>query len=131
MTEVTVIDVPGSFVVVNETFGGVTELTGGTVVSAPADVVVQPQDFQIEIGGAGPQGIKGDKGDPGPSGLAFLFTQPTPVATWVITHNLGRSVNVQVWDASGCLVSVAVVEVSLNEVEVRSKIAFAGTAVIT
>lgn len=39
-------------------------------------------------GTPGAQGEPGETGATGPSGATFLFTQPTPAATWVVAHNL-------------------------------------------
>jgi hypothetical protein len=62
----------------------------------------------------------------------FHYHEQTVAAdTWTITHGFNRPVSTQVRDSWGCLVSVAVVEVDLNTVEVRSKVPFAGSAVIT
>lgn len=48
-----------------------THASGGSAVATPS---------------AGPQGPKGD-----PGAGVLSFTQSTPAATWVVTHNLGRA----------------------------------------
>lgn len=53
----------------------------------------------------GPPGADGAPGPPGPAGAPggtrFTFVQPTPVAQWTITHNMGYRPVVALADPSG------------------------------
>lgn len=52
-----------------------------------------------EPGPAGPEGPQGPQGPPGISGngVATIWTQNTPLATWTISHVLGRRPTVAVY----------------------------------
>lgn len=83
--------------------------------------------YTLEVTGAGPQG---PPGPPGPSAGAFLHTQVTPSDIWTVVHPFNRPVSVTVYDSSGCVVKVAVVQISTNTVEIRANSPFSGVAVI-
>jgi hypothetical protein len=55
----------------------------------PKVTVNQAPRPSIAVSAAGPQGIQGPPGPAGASDLN-LYTQASPAATWIITHNLGR-----------------------------------------
>lgn len=46
-------------------------------------------------------GSQGPQGPPGPSGVAFQHTQTDPASNWVVSHNLGRPANVEVYTTAG------------------------------
>jgi hypothetical protein len=53
----------------------------------------EPPTVAAERPGSGPTVVvprRGPAGTPGAAGGTFSHHQPTPAATWVITHNLGR-----------------------------------------
>ncbi len=58
----------------------------------------------------------------------FVFTQNVPSATWNITHNLGKYASVSIADSAGTIVYGEVEYISINEVEVTFRSAFAGKA---
>lgn len=69
------------------------------------------KSFSGPPGPEGPKGDQGLQGDPGPEGpqgpagsggdVYFLYTQASPAATWIITHNFGHPVHVTFLDDSG------------------------------
>lgn len=80
-------------------------------------------------GGSGPAGPQGPPGTPG--GSAFIYTQVSPAATWIITHNLNSFVHVTIMNVGGTIVDTDVVETSLNTTTVTFSQPQAGTAVIS
>ena len=58
----------------------------------------------------------------------FVFSQNVPSATWSITHNLGKYASVSITDSAGTIVYGEVEYISINEVEVTFRSAFAGKA---
>lgn len=50
------------------------------------------------------------RGPAGPSGGGYTHTQLTPSATWVVTHNLGRMVNVCYVDDEGATAIVDAIQ---------------------
>jgi hypothetical protein len=69
-------------------------------------------------------------GGGGTSNEAFVFRQDTPLATWSITHNLGREVQVTIWDDTGEVVYPVVDNPSLNVTVVTFANPATGTAII-
>jgi hypothetical protein len=69
-----------------------------------ADVVVVevPATAEVVEVATGVPGIQGPKGDPG-DGIAFEYTQASPLATWTITvpATFGRRPNIAVYTESG------------------------------
>lgn len=56
------------------------------------------------------------------------FDQPTALATWVITHNLGYRPNVHIEDSSGATWIGDITHNSDNQLTLTFSAAFAGTA---
>lgn len=67
-------------------------------------------------------------GGGGPAVGVYTHVQSSPASTWTITHNLGRYVNVEVYDSDGDSVPRDVVFVDLNTVTVRLLVDTAGHA---
>lgn len=80
----------------------------------------------------GPQGPAGPQGLPGSAGgSVFVHDQPTPSSTWIINHNLGRAVQVSIFDASGNLVYSDVAHGSTNQTTIAFASPVAGSALIS
>ena len=62
--------------------------------------------------------------------LDYEFVQNTPLATWIINHNLGRRVTTDVYTLGGVKVMAEVVNVSNNQVQVLFDAPFSGYAII-
>ena len=60
----------------------------------------------------------------------YEFIQNTPLATWVINHNLGRRVTTDVYTLGGVKVLADVVNLNNNQVQVNFDGPFAGYAII-
>lgn len=110
------------------------------LIESPTPVFdVEPPDTEYLVAPvAGPRGPKGDPGDPGPPGpagdAAYVHTQSTPAATWVIDHNLGRLVHVTVSDATTPpwrQVFADIEHGSINQTSVTFPAPVAGTAVLS
>jgi len=68
----------------------------------------------------------------GPTPAApITYTQSTPASTWIITHNLGRVVNVTLYNATGVQVESDVVASSSNVVTVTFASPQTGSALIS
>lgn len=59
---------------------------------------------------------------------AFVFVQSTPLATWVINHNLGFKPSVELLDQGGNEFDADVLHTSINQVVVYLSIPATGTA---
>ena len=69
------------------------------------------------------------QGPQGPSGAAaFVFTQPTAAATWIINHNLGYRPSVELLDAGSQEIDGDVAHPSVNQTVVTLNPASAGLA---
>lgn len=66
--------------------------------------------------------------NPGGCCDAFTFVQTTPLATWIINHNLGYEPSIEVRNQSGQVVLVDVLHSSLNQSIIYAVVPFAGTA---
>lgn len=74
---------------------------------------------------------KGDKGDPGtPGGASFLYTQVSPAATWIITHNLNSPVQITLFDPSNTEIESDITDTSLNVATVTFAQPQAGSALV-
>ncbi|MGW0682879.1 hypothetical protein ACWD2L_05895 [Streptomyces sp. NPDC002754] len=107
-----------------------------TLVQQPLGLSVQqPASPTVELTSPGPQGPEGPQGPQGapgaPGGAAYEFSQGVPSATWVINHNLGRKVNVSLFDATGALVISDVEHGSLNQATVTWSSPVTGSAYIS
>jgi len=60
----------------------------------------------------------------------YFFTQVVPSTTWVINHNLGFDVDVEVRSMGGQVVWADILHVNLNQVQVSFAQPFAGTATV-
>lgn len=63
-----------------------------------------------------------------PAALSYTFTQPVPLATWVINHPLPYSPNVTITDSAGTVVATEIVYVSPTVIHSIAAGAFSGTA---
>ncbi|MFF7023038.1 hypothetical protein ACFY97_18795 [Streptomyces klenkii] len=73
-------------------------------------------------------GPPGPPGPPGSSGSTYLHTQSTPAATWQITHNLGRTPNINVINSAGVVVYADILHSSTSLATITFPVPFAGTA---
>jgi hypothetical protein len=62
--------------------------------------------------------------------IRYIFEQTSPSATWTITHNLGRDVQVETIDTSGTTMVGEISRPSVNQVVVTFNGATAGKAII-
>lgn len=62
-------------------------------------------------------------------GAPTVFTQASPLAEWIVNHNLGYKPLVDVLDTGGNLVGAEVAHISLNQFAVRFAAPYAGQAV--
>lgn len=69
-------------------------------------------------------------GGGGTSGVAFEFVQATPALSWTINHNLGRKVEVEVFDTGGRKIIADVQNVNANQTIVTFLTPQAGYALI-
>jgi hypothetical protein len=91
--------------------------------------VVEVEGAQGEQGIQGPVGPTGPEGPDGPPGGSyFTFTQGTPLATWVVVHNLGKFPSVVVEDSTGDLVLGDIHYDNPNQVTLNFSGAFSGVA---
>jgi hypothetical protein len=85
--------------------------------------------------GAGTQGATGPQGVQGVQGtsqvLAYMHTQGSASATWVITHNLGFYPNVTVQDSAGNIVEGEITYTNTNSLTVSFASAFSGKAYLS
>lgn len=100
-----------------------------TVVRVVNEVTVTKTESTVELTAPGPQGPPGPAGAAG--GSVFTFTQSTPASTWIVDHNLGRKVQVTIFDASGNVVYSDVAHGSVNQATITFASPVAGSAVIS
>jgi hypothetical protein len=62
---------------------------------------------------------------------AYVFTQASPSATWIITHNLGKYPNVQVLDSGGDICEGEIEFNSTNQLTLAFSGSFSGTAYVS
>jgi hypothetical protein len=87
---------------------------------------------EVGLTSPGPQGPPGPRGLPGAAGgSVFEFTQSTPAATWIIDHNLGRKVQVTIFDANGQVVYSDVTHGSVNQTTIYFASPVVGSALIS
>jgi hypothetical protein len=81
-----------------------TEVAGDTVVTPPAS---QSVNVVAGIGVPGLDGTNGMDGAPGAPGrdgsdvASFTYYQDAPAYEWLIMHNLGRRVDISLYDTAG------------------------------
>lgn len=112
-----------------------------TVVEQPVTLTVTQVAPTIEVASTGVQGAPGPQGEPGPEGPEgpagppgggfFVYTQNTPAATWVIDHNLGRKVQVSLFNTVQVVVHADIQHGSINQTTVTFPSPFAGSAVLS
>lgn len=81
--------------------------------------------LKLEVG-QGPSGPPGSGG----GGSAFRFTQASPLAEWIINHNLGIEPQVEVMSPGSVRVNAEVVHVSINQARVFFATPYAGFALL-
>lgn len=64
------------------------------------------------------------------SGFEFIYTQPLPSATWVITHNLNCYPSVTVIDSGNSQVEGDVTYDSPNQITIGFSAGFSGKAIL-
>lgn len=100
----------------------------------PAATVVL-EETVVTIAAPGPRGAKGDTGAQGPpGGSAYVHTQSSPSASWIINHNLGREVHVTLYDTVTPPLRMVFSDVehgSLNQTTVTFPAPVAGLAVLS
>lgn len=114
-------------------------IEGGPTLTVSSDgrtlTLVQPAATSLVLTSPGPQGPRGPQGAQGlpgaAGGTAFEFSQGVPSATWVINHNLGRKVNVSLYDATGRVVISDIEHGSLNQATVTWSSPVTGSAYIS
>jgi hypothetical protein len=76
-------------------------------MSETIEIIMGPTSYDIEITLEPTQvtilanGTQGPQGPPGPSGVAYIHTQSSPSASWIVNHNLGRVVGVDTYTLLG------------------------------
>ncbi|HET6631505.1 MAG TPA: hypothetical protein VFG73_02200 [Rhodanobacteraceae bacterium] len=97
----------------------------GTTVKTPTAraTVTTGEQRVVEVGQMGVQGPPGQSGD-----TNFEFTQSTPSASWLVTHNLGKHPAVDVVDSAGTSVVGVVTHLSTKALRIDFAAPFAGTA---
>lgn len=96
--------------------------------STDIEVQIAPEaafTLTLEVG-QGPSGPPGTGG----GGSAVRFTQASPLAEWVINHNLGIEPQVEVMSPGSVRVSAEVVHTSLNQTRVLFATPYAGFALL-
>jgi hypothetical protein len=81
-------------------------------------------------GAPGTPGAPGAAGPEGPSGIAltYTFTQSSPSALWMITHNLNRYPDVSVVDSAGSVVVGDPRYIDANTISIAFSAPFSGVA---
>lgn len=92
------------------------------------ELVVEPTQITILADGA-----QGPQGPPGPSGVAFLHTQSSPSASWIVAHNLGRVTGVTVYTLLGeqIFADVSIEVVDFDTTTITFSLPVTGYAVFT
>lgn len=80
------------------------------------------------IGLPGVQGPQGEQGPPGLGAATFIFSQPSPLATWHIVHNLGQYPSVMVVNSASELCQGAITYIDENTIDLLFSAPFAGKA---
>lgn len=94
--------------------------------AGPDDTTIRLLTVEQAVQGGG---LQGPPGPPGP-GASYVYTQVTPAATWIITHNLNSLVGVTLYDQFGALVDSDVAVTSQNVITVTFSGPQAGSAII-
>lgn len=99
------------------------------VVRAPAPPPAVVVARTVVVRGVGVQGRPGADG--GSSGTYYVHTQSTPAATWIIAHNIGRPVQVTLFDAGGSIFYGDVTESGANTATATFSTPVAGSAYLS
>lgn len=95
--------------------------------STDIEVQIAPEaafDLTLEVG-------QGPSGPPGSGASAAVrFTQASPLAEWVINHNLGIEPQIEVMSPGSVRVSAEVIHTSLNQTRVLFATPYAGFALL-
>lgn len=86
------------------------------------------KDGLTQVVHVGSVGATGPQGPPG--GASFVYTQATPAATWIITHNLNSLVQVTLLDSLNNVIDSDIVETSLNVCTIIFALPQTGSALI-
>lgn len=116
MSDVLVVNIPTTLLLESD--------TQETTVVVEQSVIILQTD-----GGTGPAGAQGPAGAPG--GSVFIYTQASPSASWIVTHNLNRFVSVTLLNAGGVVVEADIVETSPTVTTIAFSQPATGTALIT
>jgi hypothetical protein len=99
-------------------------LTGGVQVELPATATVQ-----VEVVPSSTPAFEVSTVATGNSGsAAYVHTQSTPSAEWIINHNRGVQLGAVVFSPGGLEVTAEVIAVSLNQTRVLFALPTPGTA---
>ena len=85
-------------------------------------------------GAAGATGAAGAAGPVGPRGLpatSFIYTQNTPLNTWVVMHNLNHLPSVIIVDNSNQVVEGDIIYNNTNTLTLKFSIPFSGVAYLS
>jgi hypothetical protein len=85
----------------------------------------------ITILAPGERGPRGPAGPPGTGSTSYTETISSPLAEWIINHNLDRNVSVEVTDLAGEELLCDVIRQSANQVRIVHSSPQAGVVIIT
>lgn len=98
-------------------------------VGPPGPPGPQGEPGQGIVGPVGPIGPVGPQGEPGVA-RSYTHYQQVAAAAWSIAHGLGCYPDVTIIDSAGSVLGADVVYISPDLLEVRSRAAFSGTAIL-
>lgn len=104
-----------------------TATTGIYVVTGPGTSATRELEVGDQLAIENPSGLGGN---PRVTRTTIQHTELSPVSPWVINHNLGRRVNVEVYTLGGVRILADVMQVSVNQTIVTFDTPQAGYAVI-
>ena len=87
-----------------------------------------PQGIQGIQGIQGVQGEQGIQGIQGPMHSTYIFTQPSPLDIWVITHGLLKRPSVNIVDSAGTEIEGETKYDSDSQITITFSSAFSGSA---
>lgn len=107
--------------------------TAVRVVETPTTVEVTEQKASaVVLVTGGKQGIPGPPGPMGPGATVYSYVPPSPLALWVVNHNLGYyPSSVRVLSPGGVEVNAEVVDISINQLQIIFSSAQSGRALIS
>lgn len=114
---------PGGIPVIYKLLVQLTDIGLSNVITPPSptgqDVWTEIAALEGEV--AALQAVDADE--------RFEFMQPVPSALWIINHNLGRSVDVAIYDTGGNRLEADIVEMSANQIQISFNPPIAGKAI--